>query len=104
MPFAPCRPTRVVNPWFAERPKNTCFVFATAWADHYQEVVMYAGLAPRLHLIRGSQLPRPVGAELADGRPPERLPLRVSILLWVALATAGWAVIGLVVLALLGRL
>jgi hypothetical protein len=30
--------------------------------------------------------------------------VRVSILLWVALATAGWAVIGLVVLALLGRL
>jgi len=65
---------------------------------------MHAGLAPRVHLVRRSRWPQPVGTELARGGPPERLPVRVSILLWVALATAGWAVIGLVVLALLGRL
>jgi hypothetical protein len=71
---------------------------------NYQEVVMHVGLAPRLQFIRRARSPRSVGAKLAGGGSPDRLPIRVSILLWVALATAGWAVIGLVVLAVLGRL
>jgi len=67
---------------------------------------MDASLAPLIHDRRGARLsrPLPVGAGLAVQRHQDRLPVRVSFLLWVALAAAGWAVIGLVVLAFLGRL
>ena len=68
---------------------------------------MRAGLAPLLQTHgRRHRMPRwrPVGAELAGNRHQDRLPVRVSILLWVALATAGWALVGFVVLMVLGRL